>query len=172
MLKEAPIKSGPADWIVASLLPELRDAFAKILAVLPPDEKHRSGGYFCLRPLGLECAPVVVSQIGTITDPVKARKYFELAQEKANRLDAHIKTMGHKSSWQSRDPAKNQWGGAIFANGWIFSFSGLPELADEAAMVLVAMRFGFLNPRQVAEITAKSLNPFVDLVLTKIMQRA
>lgn len=66
----------------------------------------------------------------------KVEKYLRLANEKADRLIANIGA-GHKSSWQSRD-GKEKWGGAIRAGKLIFSFSGLPELADEAVMLCTA----------------------------------
>jgi hypothetical protein len=64
----------------------------------------------------------------------KVPKYRDLACEKAQRLAMYP---GHLSSWESRD-GSSKWGGAIRANDYILSFSGLPELWDEAFMLLLA----------------------------------
>jgi hypothetical protein len=69
--------------------------------------------------------------------------------EKALRLMQHAGA-GARSSWNAaRNPANDQYGGAILfrvklynsgdAAFWVvLSFSGLPELADEAAMIVTA----------------------------------
>ncbi|HEY5220939.1 MAG TPA: hypothetical protein VIJ29_02205 [Candidatus Paceibacterota bacterium] len=68
-----------------------------------------------------------------------------------------------KSSWQSGDHhlPKNErklWGGAIDAHGLILSFTGAPELGDEAAMLLAAVRMGLLDEGEALEIATISIN--------------
>ena len=85
----------------------------------------------------------------------RGQKYLELAQEKARRLAEHP---DHWSSWQSRNPDEGKWGGAVNAGAYIFSFSGLPELADEAAMLLTALSLGFLLEERAAAFAQYSGN--------------
>lgn len=97
----------------------------------------RSGGYFCIAD-GKTGLPVFVAIIGDI--PVEnAARYWGLCQEKATRLAGYP---NHCSSWQSRNPEAMQYAGAIRVRNLIFSFSGLSEAGDEAAMLLVAVSIG------------------------------
>ncbi len=94
---------------------------------------NRAGGYLCIAD-GKNGLPILVMMVGEV--PLnKASKCLELCQEKAARLADHT---SHKSSWQSRDEEKKRFAGAIRFRDLIFSFSGLPELGDEVAMVLAA----------------------------------
>ena len=100
-----------------------------------PEYERRAGGYFCLSTVCYSNAPLRVMMVG---DPPadKRAKYFELCIEKANRLIANgLGPQQHKLSWQSRNEAYDQWGGAVRWGDYVFSFSGLPELADEALML-------------------------------------
>lgn len=104
----------------------------------PSPEKQ--GGYLAVFDhrghLGFVC------RIGEVPDD-KADKYFALAVEKGRRL---ISRYDHSSSFESRDPNADQWGGAVrMNNGWIFSFSGLPELADEALMLISGVSIRWLT---------------------------
>ncbi len=84
----------------------------------------------------------------------KALKYWEFAQEKADRLANHF-DKGHLSSYQSRAPEKMRWGGAIRTpGGWILSFSGFPELMDEAFMLSVARQAGLITVAQAVAVLA------------------
>ena len=126
----------------------------------------RKGGYFCVAD-GLSGSPLLAGLVGEI--PLeKVEKYMEFAQEKARRLSFQI---GHVSSWESRDPSHDQWGGAIRIESLIFSFSGLPELADEALMLGVGLIYGRRENASfedlLAEIANRSNNPYWD-VRTKV----
>ena len=84
----------------------------------------------------------------------KALKYWEFAQEKADRLANHFGE-GHLSSYQSRAPEKMRWGGAIRTpGGWILSFSGFPELMDEAFMLAVARQAGLITVSEAITVLA------------------
>ncbi|HEX8591259.1 MAG TPA: hypothetical protein VF696_00710 [Candidatus Paceibacterota bacterium] len=92
------------------------------------------GGYLCLAcPEGY---PFAVVSIGR-PDPGKLDRYLTFSQEKARRLAAHPE---HRLSFESRDPEKDQWGGAVRGDMFIVSFSGLPERLDEvlSALILVS----------------------------------
>lgn len=106
---------------------------------LPDWPKDRSGGYFCLADgAGV---PIIIVKVGEPSIE-KREKYRQFCIEKAARL---AQFEGHQSSWQSRDPDYDMWGGAVRIkkndDEFIFSFSGFPELADEALMLLTAHVF-------------------------------
>ncbi|HEV8666248.1 MAG TPA: hypothetical protein VN665_00155 [Candidatus Paceibacterota bacterium] len=89
----------------------------------------------------------------------KLSKYWTLAEQKATRLSDHIPYARHISSWQSRNPTNNHWGGAIKAPRHVYSFSGLPEMYDEAFMLLLATELSELKVEDAAAIAAISSNP-------------
>jgi len=99
-------------------------------------------------------------QIGTLgaDETIICRRF---AAEKADRLG---KNPEHWLSWQSRDPESGKWGGAIRiicgTIAFIFSISGLPELCDEAAMLITGVRAGLLSVAQAREIAVISNNRF------------
>ena len=71
----------------------------------------------------------------------KAEKYCAFAMEKVARLARHP---DHRTSYESRDPEENKWGGAVRIGDYIFSMSGLPELADEAVMLTTASLYHYV----------------------------
>ena len=119
----------------------------------------RDYGYFsvfdCNEPGG---AFMLIARIG-LPPPEKNEKYLRLSQEKAQRLFSNPL---HFSSYQSRDEAKDMWGGAVREVSTILSFSGLPdELADEALMLFVAYRAGWFVESRVLAIAGRSNNPYI-----------
>lgn len=130
-------------------------------------EKERSGGYFCLVRESMNAKtstgglPIILVPCGVF--PLeKAEKYLNLCQEKAKRLAI----LGGLSSWESRNPEENKWGGAVRFRDLIFSFSGFPELADEAVMLATAIRY--YNAPDISmeawEIARRSQNPYWDIL--------
>ena len=115
----------------------------------------RRGGYLTiLSEFAGRGTLVLLSQIGLVPMD-EVHKCIVRSQEKPWRL---LNFPDHVSSYQSRDPnavLHNQsaaeikpygkWGGAIRAGAMILSFSGLPELGDEAAMLLTALKLGQIN---------------------------
>lgn len=141
---------------VHGFIGEVKHAVRRVVAHL--NDPNRQGGYFCLvdkggkgNPLGL---PTLILGIGTVPAE-KGLKYLAFAQEKAHRLAEHPE---HQSSWQSRNEGAEQWGGAIAAGPYVFSFSGLPEHGDEAAMLLAADELGLITPGMAAQIAKESGN--------------
>lgn len=121
-------------------------------------EAQRWGGYFCLyeicpgEKISPDSPPLFLAKIGNPI-PEKVARYCQLCQEKARRL---LENPDHLSSWQSRDPGQGKWGGAVRADGLVFSFSGLHEKADEAVVVNLARYAGLLSDvlaQAVAEIS-------------------
>ena len=83
------------------------------------------------------------------------------ADEKAGRLRLHV---DDKSSYQSRNEAKQEWGGAIRAGTNIISFSGFMEPEDEAIALIIAVFVGLITIDEAEEIAGLSGNTiFADL---------
>lgn len=131
----------------------------RVIALVQKDEPERKGGYFSAfesdeSVLNGYC----VSGVCVGTSPAaKNLRYQTLSAEKAFRLAARPDDL---SSWQSRDPNDDKWGGAVRGDTSIFSFSGLPELADEAISLYVAIEFEELTPEKAMEIAKISSNEY------------
>ena len=140
----------------------MKKALRVAMATFADDEAWagRSGFYACVADGGTGEILMLYS-FGTIPEE-KFWKYLSFCQEKAKRLAAHPE---HLSSWQSRNPDNSQYGGAIRVGRFILSCSGLPELGDEAVMLLVAnMGFLVLRPENleavIQGIIQASQNPY------------
>ena len=114
---------------------------------------HKRSGYLTIRSK-TNGKILFVAEIGDCPQ-FKAKRYFEFSVEKGERLFHHPK---HISSWQSRDPEKEKRGGAIVGSELIISFSGLPELLDEAAVIVFAKFFGWISDKQTEKIANASNN--------------
>ncbi len=130
-------------------------------AKLPNNPRPESkSGYFTLRSTK-DDRPLIKVQIGEC--PIdKYAKYHFFSWEKSQRLLANMANKNHLSSWQSRVEEEEMYAGAIVADDFILSFSGLPELADEAVMLVTALFLGWANYQEMAAIAKLSNNPFFD----------
>ncbi|MEJ0021269.1 MAG: hypothetical protein WDN47_01665 [Candidatus Doudnabacteria bacterium] len=127
----------------------------------------RTGAYFCLADAETGLALIILA-VGTVP-PDKAEKYLTNCVEKAGRLAEHPE---HLSSWESRDPDKQQWGGAIRGfDPFIYSLSGLPELGDEAVMIALVHKLRMRVGYKIDEIAEKSHNPY-SLPLYEFLKRS
>lgn len=99
---------------------------------------------------------ILHAQIGNCPED-KARKYRDLSLEKAERVCA-TKTI---SSWATRDPKKEKYGGGIATSKYAIGFSGMPEVADEALVIVLAEKLGLLSPEEAKNIIAISKNECV-----------
>jgi len=121
----------------------------------------RAGGYFCLREIDFEKLTISKMLIGKVTNG-KDDKYTKLSLEKSTRLHDKYKSDSHELSSQSRNPDQGEWGGSVKGESlsnrrkFIFSFSGLPEMLDEAAMLLAAVRGYCMTMEYARELAAKS----------------
>ncbi len=133
------------------------------LAQQTPDfPQEKNSGYCVIK--SRDYRTLLVFQVGDVPSE-KVEKYLSLANEKADRLIAHI-AKGHWSSWQSRDGI-NKWGGAVLVPDFVLSFSGLPEMADEAIMLLTARACYMLLPTSactIADISDNKLFFAIDAV--------
>jgi hypothetical protein len=127
-----------ADAIVS----DLQEMLKKLAAVSPLGDDC-GGGMFCLMEESTGRLVIEPIMIGQITNG-KGERYLELCLEKANRLrNQRLVGSDHVLSWQSRDPDKDMWGGAILDDvAVIWSCSGLTEAQDEALMTMGAHNNG------------------------------
>ena len=144
-------------------IPEVLESILQVATRrFPETTQGRLGGFLCV--LNPQIGEIVVTGlIGTEPDEKKREKYKLLAEEKARRLALHPE---HQSSWESRDPDKNRWGGAIRGTRLLFSFSGLPELWDEALMLVLAVRLKEIETAAAQAIAKKSENQFFEQLLS------
>lgn len=120
--------------VAETMLEWIINTFSREIVSWPTDRK---GVYLCLADSS--GFPLVISAIGEVPED-KRQRYFDLCQEKALRL---ANNANHLSSYQTRNPEKDLWGGAIRCQeeGLIISCSGLPELADESLVMAIARDF-------------------------------
>jgi len=103
--------------------------------------------------------------IGTY-DKLNEDKYRDFSLEKAQRLFRRL-SINHYSSWQSRNTERDAWGGAILAKNLIISFSGLPELHDEALSLIMAIKLDILTYSEANKIAVISGNQAFDVMYNK-----
>ena len=115
----------------------------------------------------------------------KAKKYYGFSLEKATRLYSDwlrnfalgIDTKDILSSYQTRDPKENKWGGAVLfedkhESPSIISFSGLNEFGDEAFSLILGYSFGLAKDKTLFErVKNASNNPIVDEMFEKFKEK-
>lgn len=96
--------------------------------------------------------------------------YMQFVAEKASRLAGHLDE-GHITSHQSRDETKDRYAGAVFVTDektgafTLLSCSGLPELADEAYCLGVAVFAGMITISRAIEIISDHANPYFEALV-------
>ncbi len=136
---------------LADILVFAEEAVRQLLPMFN-DTKYM-GGYLCAIDAergGL----LMLARVGEVHDhevPLLMKEVQGFAREKADRLLENILRGGmdsshHLTSWESRDPDHGKYGGAVRTLApFILSFSGLPELADEAVVAYAAYREGSMS---------------------------
>ncbi|MDO8530278.1 MAG: hypothetical protein Q7S10_02630 [bacterium] len=134
------------------------------LLAMPDFPKDRMGGYLTIRD-GF-CDIIFITVLLGSCKAARARDYHAFSIEKAHRLFCN---KGHISSWQSRVETDNMYGGAIRALSCnhIYSFSGLPELADEVVCLETAIHHGSITRDDAEGITKISNNTMYRQYLAK-----
>ena len=152
-MKKRLVKIGEADiGEIINTVTYLVEECAKLPNNPRPESKS---GYFTFRSRK-DGRLLIAVQIGEC--PIdKFAKYKFFSWEKSQRL---LSNKRHLSSWQSRIEEEEMYAGAIVANDFILSFSGLPELADEAVMLVTALAFGWGQLDKMLRIAVMSSNPF------------
>lgn len=110
-----------------------------------------------------EFQPFFHEPIG-IVPPDRAEKYMKFSAEKPWRAYQ----LGDVTSFTSRDPDNNQWGGGIVTGGWLIGVSGLPEQWDEAVVVVSAVLSGLESADWAATIAAKNANGYIMSLLINL----
>ena len=132
--------------------------FNRVLPLLPTEEVERTGGYFSFYSLtDIGDGPVYSItgfRVGTVPTE-KEDRYRTFSAEKLLRLSMYPR---HKSSFESQDPANNQWPGAVRGKEYLRSFSGLPWKGDEAISLACAVDGGDLTSIEALDIATTSGN--------------
>lgn len=148
-------------------LVELGSVIKELLLSVPQvtdnPNPEKQGGYLTVRVDGEDS---LVCPMGKGVPEEKWNQYRKYSMEKALRLASHAH---HSSSWQTRQPDINRYGGAIrVPRGqlitWdvIISFSGLPEQLDEALMLVAACKMKWMDVDQISAIASQNDNPFIN----------
>jgi hypothetical protein len=162
---------------IEGLLQDAHRTFSDVLAVcsafveMDEDWGDRSCAYFFAKPADAHVVTVGVLLGGQGGNYDRREKYQDYAREKAQRLermmDAEELVERHLTSWESRAPERDKWGGAIVVpiDGieYLFSLSGLPEQGDEAFCLVLAERFrpgDEAVAARCAEIAERTGNPY------------
>jgi DNA-binding protein Fis len=113
---------------------EAVESLVSIILQLPGDPAGgRKGGFFSIYES--VSMSMVTKSFGDFPKE-KAGQYFRNSTEKVTRL---VKNPEHYRSFQSRDEAKEWWGGGIHYVYLYCAFSGFPEKLDEALSLIYAI---------------------------------
>lgn len=117
--------------------------------------QQRTGAYFCVcyRPT---YQLVLHAMIGDGPGD-KSSKWREFSAEKCVRLLGHQPY--HQTSYESRAPENDRYGGAVLGTDYVFSLSGLKELDDEATMFQVAIELGQRDVISTLDLISDERNP-------------
>ena len=114
----------------------------------------KKGGYLCLG-YGDSSRKAKIGEVPSEKD----EKYSRLAGEKVFRS-----RLTDMTSWATRDPAKDMWGGAIPGRRFVYGFSGFPELWDEALVLMLAVVLHDLSLSRARRFAALSGNGYFALL--------
>ncbi len=145
-----------------------------------PSPEKKGGFLKLLCPGHTDALPLKVGDI-----PIgKGDKYASFAIEKAHRLYSHWlresvinPDKSIVSSYQTRNPKENMWGGAVLFDDEnctpeIVSFSGLSEVSDEALSLILVYSFGLAKDKTLFEKVKKiSANPVVDEMFERFKEK-
>lgn len=134
----------------------------------------KEGGFLCiyLNEVTPKGGNVLVKfPVGEISS-AKALDYSYFSQEKAIRLNRLNFLHGHLSSYESRIEKAEKYGGAIVADKYILSFSGLPEKCDEALMLWLAFHLGLLTIEECDHIARLNNNTTYEQIRELITSKA
>ena len=144
-------------WFNNNLVPTIIEQAECILsgmAELPDFPKDSNGGYFSVSDR-MTGETLLLIPIGEVTDQNLIR-YRGFCLEKVRRL---IQNPAHLSSWQSKNKTRERYAGAVLLPGnMVLSFSGLPELADEALCLILAIILDWTSQAYADEIATISTN--------------
>jgi hypothetical protein len=145
---------------------------ARGMSSIPGRENDRRG-YLTLMD-GISGEIIFTVPFGEIPKD-KDEKYFKFSQEKAERLFSQVNMhlpSNHTSSFQSRNEEEEKYGGAIYfefhTTVIILSFSGMPELVDEAMMLVLGDKIKrYIQKPLRKKIEACDRNPYFEKLLNR-----
>lgn len=157
--------------LIEAALPKILDYAERIVSMAvnlsgQADNPDKCGGYLAVWTICLNDVPgnlLLLAALGYSPEE-KWAKRMEVAMEKCQRLESG-EGAGHLTSYESRNPEIGRWGGAVRGPRHIYSFSGLPELWDEAAMFVLAIRLHQLRKDDVLAQISEERNPNLRLLL-------
>ncbi len=146
------------------------------------DRKDQERGYFHVSKIKrsgqIELLPEFTVPFGDIPEGWSEKYFFLAGEDKPKRIYLNL-INDHTTSYESRCedtekyPPFGAWGGAILADYLVFeggkkivrssfvlSFSGMPELIDEAKMVSVGETIARLANVKMVETDAHKRNPY------------
>lgn len=144
---------------LASVLDVVDDTFQMAMKLM--NEPARTGAALTIINLDESRPLSFTTRVGRPPKD-KAQKYDAISIEKARRL---LASPHDESSYQSRDPDNDKWGGAIKSDPIIISISGFHELWDEAIGLILAVRGSSLRAVRADLIAAYSKNPHFEPLL-------
>jgi hypothetical protein len=130
------------------------------------DLKDRKGGYYCVAELN--GSTISVTRICVVRDE-KRERYESLAQEKVQRLGQNPR---HVLSLQSRDEAKDRWGGAVRGQEYLHGFSGLTERLDSLVSIGIALANKDLDDNEAEEMFRQFFPDILQSFINRYMQMA
>jgi hypothetical protein len=142
-------------------------AMASFISLPDNPRPENKGAYLVLRQRASGLV-LLANLIGDFSYSERAIKCYGFAHEKGERLGNRPEDL---SSWQSRNPDEEKWGGAVVAGNFLLSLSGLPELGDEAVMLVTAFLVGWSDETEIRQIATISSNPFLDPLFKKSTER-
>jgi len=144
-------------------LDELIDLVQKVMAQLKAScDVQGDSGYITV--LDAVTGAVLFTCMANNCPAETAGRHYDSSREQAIRL---FSNPGQVTSFESRDPASDEWGGAIRAGSLIISFAGLDdELVNEAVVCGVACRTHWVfRGRDFARIFEISRNPYLSSLM-------
>lgn len=106
-----------------------------------------------------ESGDIMFNLLAGSPDPNRWGTYQGFAVEKVGRL---ARRREHLTSWESRDPDTNRYGGAIRiiapdgSYHYLIGFSGLPEDKDTPYALLVAVRANLISAEEARRIASRA----------------
>lgn len=128
--------------------------------ISPLFKSGKNYGFFSIRAKNKELILPAV-EIGNVPSENEKEIYSFFSEEKSERLLSHWEE-GHITSYESRDPQNDKWGGAVLSLANLgFSFSGCREDEDEAFSTEMALRVDQMTSPYIGEIKRRTGNQYL-----------
>jgi hypothetical protein len=134
-----------------------------IIRLVNSEGQERTGAYLCV--IDRETHQLILHALIGDGPPDKVSKWREFSAEKCVRLLGHPE---HETSFDSRSPDDNRWGGAVLGTDYAFGLSGLKELDDEAAMFHLAVMLNQRDGQATLSVISEERNPQLHHYVTGI----